>query len=107
MQKDAQVYVKTYDKCQRFNNIIRQLTEELTPMTALWPFAQWRLDIMGLFPVAIQLLKFLIVGINYFTKWVEAEALATITEKNVRSFVWRNIVCRYRISRVLVFNNGK
>ena len=76
-------------------------------MTALWPFAQWRLDIMGLFPVAIQLLKFLIVGINYFTKWVEAEALATITEKNVRSFVWRNIVCRYRISRVLVFNNGK
>ena len=62
---------------------------------------------MGLFPVAIQLLKFLIVGINYFTKWVEAEALATITEKNVRSFVWRNIVCRYRISRVLVFNNGK
>ena len=107
MQKDAQVYVKTYDRCQRFNNIIRQLTEELTPMTALWPFAQWRLDIMGLFPVAIQLLKFLIVGINYFTKWVEAEALATITEKNVRSFVWRNIVCRYRISRVLVFNNGK
>ena len=76
-------------------------------MTALWPFAQWGLDIIGLFPVAIQLLKFLIVGINYFTKWVEAEALATITEKNVRSFVWRNIVCRYRISRVLVFNNGK
>ena len=107
MQKDAQVYVKTYDRCQRFNNIIRQLTEELTPMTALWPFAQWGLDIIGLFPVAIQLLKFLIVGINYFTKWVEAEALATITEKNVRSFVWRNIVCRYRISRVLVFNNGK
>ena len=47
------------------------------------------------------------VGIDYFTKWVKAEALATITEKNVRSFVWRNIVCMYGIPRVLVSDNGK
>ena len=47
------------------------------------------------------------VGIDYFTKWVEAEALATIMEKNVRSFVWRNIICRYDIPRVLVSDNGK
>ena len=40
MQKDAEAYVKTCDKCQRFSNIIRQPTEELTPMTAPWPFAQ-------------------------------------------------------------------
>ena len=40
MQKDAQSYVKIYDKCQRFNNIIKQPTKKLTPMTALWPFAQ-------------------------------------------------------------------
>ena len=52
-------------------------------MTALWPFAQRGLDIMGLFPIAIRQLKFLVVGMDYFTKWVEAEALATITEKNV------------------------
>ena len=50
MQKDAEVYVKTCDKCQRFSNIIRQQTEELTPMTALWPFAQWGLDIYGTTP---------------------------------------------------------
>ena len=36
-----------------------------------------------------------------------AKALATITEKNVRSFVWRYIICRYGIPRVLVSNNGK
>ena len=47
------------------------------------------------------------VGIDYFTKWVEAEALATITEKNIRSFIWRNIICKYGIPRVLVFDNGK
>ena len=90
MQKDVIAYVKAYDKYQRFGSLIWQPTEELTPMTAPWSFAQWGLDIMGPFLIAIWQLKFLVVGINYFTKWVEAEALATITEKNVRSFVWRN-----------------
>ena len=76
-------------------------------MTAPWPFAQWGLDTMGPFPTAIRQLKFLVVGIDYFTKWVEAEALATITEKNIRSFVWRCIICRFGIPRVLVLDNGK
>ena len=107
MLKDVQAYVKTCDKCQRFNNLIRQPSEELTPMTASWLFAQEGLDIMGPFPTAVRQLKFLVVGIDYFTKWVEAEALANITEKNIRSFVWRNIICRYGIPRVLVSDNGK
>ena len=62
---------------------------------------------MGPFSMAMRQLKFLVVGIDYFTKWVEAEALATITEKNIRSFVWRNIICRYGIPRVIVSDNEK
>ena len=38
---------------------------------------------------------------------MEVEALATITKKNVQSFVWRNIICRYSIPRVLILDNGK
>ena len=38
---------------------------------------------MGPFQIAVRQLKFHIVGIDYFTKWVEAEALATITKRNV------------------------
>ena len=56
-------------------------------MTTPWPLAQWGLDIMGSFPTTIRQLKFLVVGIDYFTKWVKVKALATIMEKNVRSFV--------------------
>ena len=52
-------------------------------MTAPWPLAQWGLDIMGPFPTGARQLTFLVVGINYFTKWVEAEALASITEKKI------------------------
>ena len=107
MLKVAQAYVKACDKCQRFRNLIRQPSEELTPMTIPWLFAQWGLDIMGPFPTALKQLKFLVIDIDYFTKWVEAKPLATITEKSIRTFVWRNIIYRYGIPRVLVSDNGK
>ena len=62
---------------------------------------------MSPFLTALRQLKFLVVGIDYFTKWVEAEPLASITEKSIRIFVWRNIIYRYGIPRVLVSDNGK
>ena len=62
---------------------------------------------MGPFLIAVRQLKFLIVGIDYFTKWEEVEALATIIENNVQSFVWRYINCKYGIPKVLVLDNGK
>ena len=62
---------------------------------------------MGPFPTAVRQLKFLVIGIDYFTKWVEAKALATITKKNVRDFIWRCIICRFGIPRVLISDNGK
>jgi hypothetical protein len=42
---------------------------------------------MGPLLVGRRQLKFLVVGIDYFTKWVEAEPLATITERNIRGFI--------------------
>ena len=38
---------------------------------------------------------------------MEVEPLATIMEKSICIFVWRNIICRYGIPRVLVSDNGK
>ena len=54
MQKDAEAYVKACDKCQRYSNIIRQPTKELASMMALWPFAQWGLDIIRPFAIAVR-----------------------------------------------------
>uniref|UniRef100_A0A2N9GTA9 Reverse transcriptase domain-containing protein n=1 Tax=Fagus sylvatica TaxID=28930 RepID=A0A2N9GTA9_FAGSY len=68
MQKDAVSYTRSCDKCQRFGNLIHSPVEALTPMTAPWSFAQWGLDIMGPLPVGRRQLKFLVVGIDYFTK---------------------------------------
>ena len=64
IQANAKAYVKVYDQCQRFSNIPRQPSEYLTPMTALWPFAQWDLDILGPFPIGTRQMKFLVIGID-------------------------------------------
>ena len=52
-------------------------------------------------------MKFLVMGIDYFTKWVEAEPLVKITQQNVKNFVWKSIVCRFGVPRVLVSDNGQ
>ena len=51
--------------------------------------------------------KFAAVAIDYFTKWVEAEALTTITEQKMVNFLWKNIVCCFSILRVVITDNGK
>nr|XP_023900876.1 uncharacterized protein LOC112012715 [Quercus suber] len=67
----------------------------------------WGLDILGPFPTGTRQMKFLVVGIDYFTKWVEAEPLVKITQQNVKNFVWKDIVCRFGVPRVLVSDNGR
>ena len=61
----------------------------------------------GTIHTAVRQLKFLVVGIDFFTKWVEAEALANITERNIQNFVWRCIVFKFGIPRVLILDNEK
>ena len=62
---------------------------------------------MGPFPIERRQLKFLMVTIDYFTKWVKVEPLVMITERNIQNFVWKAVVCQFGISRVLVSDNGK
>ena len=61
---------------------------------------------MGPFPLGTRHMKFLVVGIDYFTKRVEAEPLTKITQQNVKNFVWKNIVCRFGVPRVVISENG-
>jgi len=51
-------------------------------------------------------MKYLIVAIEYFIKWIEAEPVAQITAHKVQHFVWKNIVCRFEAPRRLISDNG-
>nr|GFA49826.1 reverse transcriptase domain-containing protein [Tanacetum cinerariifolium] len=46
-------------------------------------------------------------AMDYFTKWIEAKAVATITGGKVKKFVWDNIVCRFGIPGEIISDNGK
>nr|GEX75014.1 hypothetical protein [Tanacetum cinerariifolium] len=51
--------------------------------------------------------KFLIDAMDYFTKWIEAKAVVTITGSQVKKFVWDNIVCLFGLLGEIVSDNGK
>ena len=50
--------------------------------------------------------KYLLVGTDYFTKWVEAEPLANIRDVDAKRFVWKNIVTQFGVPHLLISDNG-
>ena len=64
------------------------------------------LDILGPFPLATVNRRFVLVAVDYFIKWAEAEAVANIRDIDVKKFVWKNIVTRFRVPNTLIFDNG-
>ncbi|XP_073138042.1 uncharacterized protein [Henckelia pumila] len=73
--------------CQRHSRLQHQPAALMKGIVAACPFDQWGMDIVGPFPPAPTQKKFLLVDIDYFSKWVEAEALARITEGEVLKFL--------------------
>ncbi|GJV31107.1 reverse transcriptase domain-containing protein [Tanacetum coccineum] len=80
---------------------------KMAPIMSLWPFYIWGIDIAGPFSEGSGKVKFLIVAIDYFTKWIEAKPVATITGNQIKKFVWDNIVCRFGLPGKIISDNGK
>ncbi|XP_071739746.1 uncharacterized protein [Rutidosis leptorrhynchoides] len=78
----------------------------MIPITAAWPFSKWAIDIFGPITACSRGIKFLVVAIDYFTKWVEAKELSTITSRRIRNFFWEDIVCRFGIPNEIFSDNG-
>ncbi|XP_050254989.1 uncharacterized protein LOC126700853 [Quercus robur] len=95
---------------EKVNELLSELHDRpvghLNPVNSPWPFAQWGLDILGPFPRATGNLRFVLVAVDYFMKWAEAEALANIRDVDVKKFVWKNIVTRFEVPDSLISDNG-
>ncbi|GJR83291.1 reverse transcriptase domain-containing protein [Tanacetum coccineum] len=107
MHMDARNLIRECNDCQVHRPVPRNPQQNLTPITSPWPFYKWGIDIAGPFPEGPGKVKFLIVAIDYFTKWIEAKAVATITGNQVKKFVWDNIVCRFGLPGEIISDNGK
>ena len=72
-----------------------------------WPFRGWALDVIGeIKPASSKQQRYILVGIDYFTKWVEAVALTNIDQENVINFIQNHIICRFGIPEKITTVQG-
>ncbi|XP_020225196.1 uncharacterized protein LOC109807079 [Cajanus cajan] len=84
LRNDCVNWVQKCDGCQRHATLHHSPAERLHSILSPWPFNKWGIDILGPFPIAVRQLKFLIVAVDYFSKWIEAEPVATISVEKIR-----------------------
>nr|XP_027122209.1 uncharacterized protein LOC113739164 [Coffea arabica] len=109
MEHDCVVFVRKCIKCQLHGYVIRTPPPtELHSMTAPWPCSIWGMDVIGAIdPPASNGHRFILVAIEYFTKWVEAESYKHVIKKVVTDFLRKHIVCRFGVPETLITDNAK
>ena len=76
-------------------------------MTSPWPFFIWGKDVIGrIAPKTLNGHKYILVAIDYYTKWVEAASYSTLKAKHVARFIPNNIICRFRVLQEIISDNG-
>ncbi|XP_010327331.1 uncharacterized protein [Solanum lycopersicum] len=106
MERDSIRFVCKCHECQIHGNLIHFPPSELHEMSAPWPFVAWGMYVIGLIePKASNGHRFILVAIDYFTKWVEAVTFKSVTKKVVVDFIHFNIICRFGIPKVIITDN--
>ncbi|GAA0166165.1 hypothetical protein LIER_21386 [Lithospermum erythrorhizon] len=81
-------------------------TSALTPVASPIPFAMWGIYLVGKLPKAQGGAEYTIVAVDYFIKWVEAAPLKKTRSEEVVQFLWKKIITRFGILRILVSDNS-
>ncbi|KAM3302927.1 hypothetical protein P3S67_013957 [Capsicum chacoense] len=107
MERDSIQFVQKCHQCQVHDDLIRSPPVELHAMAAPWPFVAWGMDmIRTIEPKASNGHRFIFIAIDYVTKWVEAVTFKLVTKKAVVDFVHANIICRFRIPKMIITDNA-
>src|SRR3989337_1276046 len=104
MFDDVQKYIKSCDNCQRRGKAKRK--EELLPLTIGAPFDKIGIDIKGPLPLTTKGNRYLVVAIDYFTKWPEARAIPNAKAETVAAFIFEEIICRHGVPKEILSNRG-
>ncbi|XP_015939787.1 uncharacterized protein LOC107465317 [Arachis duranensis] len=103
--KDARKFVKNCDPCQRVENLSKKNELPLNPILEVELFDVSGIDVMGPFPSSYSN-NYILVAVDYVSKWVEAAPLATNNTKTVMRFLKKYIFSRFGVSRTLINNGG-
>ncbi|CAL0328555.1 unnamed protein product [Lupinus luteus] len=98
LEGDCCKHVKRCHKCQIYVANINAPPNPLNVLTSPWPFSMWGMDVIGpIEPRASNGHRFILVAIDYFTKWVEASSYASVTRKVVLRFIKKDLIPSLRI----------
>ena len=87
-------FVKSCHDCQTHANLKHMPPSELYSMTFPWPFSVWGIDVIGrIAPKASNGHEYILVAIDYFTKWAEVASYSMLKAKHVSQFIENNIIC--------------
>ena len=107
MLKDCIDFAKGCQECQKHAGIQRVSASELHSVGKPWPFRGWALDVIGeIKPKSSKGHKYILVGIDYFTKWVEAIPLPNVTQNVVIEFIQKCIIYIFGIPETITTNQG-
>ena len=96
MKQDVEKYVRTCDKCQKRNP--RKDKIPLQPSTMLErPFQHLGIDIMGPLPRTMTGKRYIVVAIDWLTKWPEAQSLETADAQTIAVFLHEQVICRHGV----------
>ncbi|MCO5609072.1 hypothetical protein L7F22_063303 [Adiantum nelumboides] len=105
MHADVQHWCRSCHNCQ-VNGNKRLLYGPRQAVIANGPFEKWGIDAMGPLPRTANGKLYILVAIDYMTRWVEAQSIAKVNEKTVSKFVYTHICCRFGTPLEIVSDNG-
>ncbi|CAN6713111.1 unnamed protein product [Malus baccata var. baccata] len=103
--KDSHAFVASCDRCQRTGNISRRNQMPLNNILEVELFDVWGIDFMGPFPSSFSN-KYILVAVDYVSKWVEAVAVPTNDAQVVLRFLKANIFTRFGTPRAIISDGG-
>ncbi|MCO5555202.1 hypothetical protein L7F22_008745 [Adiantum nelumboides] len=104
---DAEEFVKRCNDCQRTKTPRGRDDMPLRPMMGARPFAKWGIDFVGPCPPAYKShVQYIIVAMDYLTKWVEAKTTTKNDAKTTAQFLYENIFTRYGLPIEIVSDRG-
>ena len=88
-------------------DLIHVPPSELHALTSPWPFSIWGIDIIGkISPKSFNGYEYVLVAIDYFTKWVEVASYVRLTTARVAKFIQSHIICKYRVPHEMIYDIG-
>ena len=103
--KDAYTFVACCDRCQRVGNISKRHEMPLQNILEVELFDVWGIDFMGPFISSLNN-KYILMAVDYVSKWVEAIALPTNDAKVVVKFLKKQIFTRFGTPRAIISDGG-